>query len=137
MDNRQVCWPACEIEAYFFSEIEVRGQNAKKKKKKKTRFNTITGIADTSLITSAVITGGISTSTAFTSGIGLLVGAAFSRAGGLLSLATVIRRKSFKIFAVKQKKYDAIKDGDISPTEFHKALQEVEKYRKLKADIRD
>ena len=31
----QVCWPACEIEAYFFSEIEVRGQNAKKKKKKK------------------------------------------------------------------------------------------------------
>ena len=94
------------------------------KKKKKTRFNTITGIADTSLITSAVITGGIFTSTAFTRGIGLLVGAAFSRAGGLLSLATVIRRKSFKIFAVKQKKYDAIKDGDISPTEFHKALQE-------------
>ena len=34
MDNRQVCWPACEIEAYFFSEIEVRGQNAKKKEKK-------------------------------------------------------------------------------------------------------
>ena len=33
MDNRQVCWPACEIEAYFFSDIEVRGQNAKKKKK--------------------------------------------------------------------------------------------------------
>ena len=44
----------------------------------------MTGIVDTSLITSAVITGGISTSTAFTSGIGLLVGAVFSRAGGLL-----------------------------------------------------
>ena len=30
----------------------------------------------------------------------------------------------------------AIQDGDISPTVFHKVLQEVEKYRKLKADIR-
>ena len=29
-----------------------------------------------------------------------------------------------------------MQDGDISPTEFHKILQEVEKYRKLKADIR-
>ena len=28
-------------------------------------------------------------------------------------------------------------DGDISPTEFHKVLQEVEKYPKLKADIRN
>ena len=26
---------------------------------------------------------------------------------------------------------------DISPTEFHKVLQEVKKYRKLKADIRN
>ena len=31
----------------------------------------------------------------------------------------------------------AMQDGDISPTEFHKVLQEVEKYRKLKADIRN
>ena len=30
-----------------------------------------------------------------------------------------------------------MEDGDISPTEFHKVLQEVEKYRKLKADIRN
>ena len=29
-----------------------------------------------------------------------------------------------------------MQDGDISPTEFHKILQEVEKYRKLKANIR-
>ena len=29
-----------------------------------------------------------------------------------------------------------MQDGDISPTEFHKVLQEVEKYRKLKANIR-
>ena len=30
-----------------------------------------------------------------------------------------------------------MQDGDISPTEFHKALQEKEKYRKFKADIRN
>ena len=30
-----------------------------------------------------------------------------------------------------------MQDGDISPTEFHKVLEEVEKYRKLKADIRN
>ena len=74
----------------------------------------------------------------------------------LLSLATANARKSFKTFNVKKKKHDAIKllaqtksdsianiisqaiqDGDISPTEFHKVLQEVGKYRKLKADIRN
>ena len=31
----------------------------------------------------------------------------------------------------------AIEDGDISPAEFQKVLQVVEKYRKLKADIRN
>ena len=30
-----------------------------------------------------------------------------------------------------------MQDGDISPTEFHKVLQEVEKHHKLKADIRN
>ena len=30
-----------------------------------------------------------------------------------------------------------MQDGDISPTEFHKVLQEKEKYRKFKADIRN
>ena len=30
-----------------------------------------------------------------------------------------------------------MQDGDIFPTEFHKVLPEVEKYRKLKADIRN
>ena len=30
-----------------------------------------------------------------------------------------------------------MQDGDISPTEFQKVLQEVEKYRKLKAAIRN
>ena len=31
----------------------------------------------------------------------------------------------------------AMQDGDISPTEFHKVQQEREKYRKLNADIRN
>ena len=140
-----------EIEAYFLSEIEVREQIAKKMK----RFNTITGIVDTGLITSTVITAGISIA-AFASGVGLSVGIALSGTSLLLSLATAITQKFFKTFTVKQEKHDAIKllaqskldsitniiaqamqDRDISPTEFQKVLQEVEKYRKLKADIRN
>ena len=140
-----------ESEAYFLNEIEVRDQIAKKMK----RFNTITGIVDTGLITSMLITEGISIA-AFASGVGLPVGIALRGTSLLLSLATAITRKSFKIFTVKREKHDAIKlvaqstldsmaniisqemqDGNISPTEFLKALQEVEKYRKLKADIRN
>ena len=30
-----------------------------------------------------------------------------------------------------------MQDGDIFPNDFHKVLQEVEKYRKVKADIRN
>ena len=93
---------------------------------------------------------------AFASGVGLPVGIALSGTSLLLSLATAITRKSFKIFTVKQEKHDAIKllgqskldsitniiseamqDGDVSPTEFHKVLQELEKYRKLKPNIRN
>ena len=140
-----------EIEAFFLDEIEVREQIAKKMK----RFNTITGIVDTGLITSTVITGGISIA-AFASGVGLPVGIALSGTNLLLSLATVITRKSFKTFTVKQEKHDAIKllaqtkldnianiisqamqDGDISSIEFHIVLQKVEKYCKLKADVRN
>ena len=76
--------------------------------KKKKRFNTITGIVDTGLITSMVITGGISIA-AFSSGVGLPVGIALSGISLLLSLATVITRKSFKTFTVKQEKHDAMK----------------------------
>ena len=118
-------------------------------------FNTITGVADTSLVTSTVITGGISIA-AFASGVDLPVGIALSGTSILLSLAIVITRKSFKTFTVKQEKHDAIKlpaqskldrianiisqamqDGDISSIEFHKVLQEVEKYCKLNTDIRN
>ena len=119
------------------------------------RFNTITGIVETGLITSTMITGGISIA-AFASGVGLPVGIALSGTSLLLSLAAAITQKPFKIFTVKQEKHDAIKllsqskldsidniilqamqDGNIFPTVFHKVLQEVEKYRKRKADIRN
>ena len=93
-----------EIEAYLVDEIDARERIAKKME----RFNTITGIVDTGLITSTVITGGISIAT-FASGIGLPVGIALSGTSFLLSLATVIARKSFKTFTVKQEKHDSIK----------------------------
>ena len=140
-----------EIEAYLLNEVDVPERLAKKMK----RFNTITGIVDTGLITSTVITEEISIA-AFSSSAGLPVGIALSGTRLLLSLATGITQKSFKIFTVKQEKHNAIKllaqskldnitditlqamqDRDISPAEFDKVLQEVEKYRKLKADIRN
>ena len=93
-----------EIEAFFLNEIEVREQIAKKIK----RFNTITGIVDTGLITSAMITGEVSIA-AFASGVGLLVGIALRRTRLLLSIATAITQKSFKIFTVKQEKHDSIR----------------------------
>ena len=85
-------------------EIEVRKRNTKKIK----RFNTITGIVDTGLTTSTVITGGVSIA-AFASGVGLPVDVVLSGTSLLLSFATVITQKSFKTFTVKQVKHDAIK----------------------------
>ena len=139
-----------EIEVYFLNKIENREQIVKKVE----RFSRIRGIVETGLTTSTVITGGISIAP-FASGVGLPVGIALSGTS-LLSLATAITRKSFKIFTVKQEKHNAIKllakskldsmaniisqrmqNRDISPIEFHKVLQEVEKYLKLKADIKD
>ena len=81
-----------KIEAYLLNEIEVREQTAKKIK----RFSTITGIVDTGRITLTVITGGISIA-AFASAVGLPVGIALSGTSLLLSLATAITQKSFKI----------------------------------------
>ena len=79
-----------EIEAYFLNEIEVREKIAKKMK----RFNAITSIVDTSLITSLVITGEISVA-AFASGIGLPVGAAF---GGGWPISFPCNSHNTKIF---------------------------------------
>ena len=72
------------------------------------RINAITGIVDTGLITSTVITGGVSIA-AFSSGVGLPVSITLSGTSLLLSLATIITGKSFKTFTVKQEKHDAIK----------------------------
>ena len=126
-----------EIEAFFLDEIKVLEQIAKKMK----RFNKITGIVDTGLIPSTVITEGTSIA-AFASSVGLPVGIALSETSLLLPLATAITLRSFKIVPVKQEKRDAIKllaqtildsianiileamqDGDTSPTEFHKVLK--------------
>ena len=65
-----------EIEGYLLDEIEFCQANAKKMK----RFDTITGIVDTSLTASAVI-----------SGVGLSISIALSGTSLLLSLATVIK----------------------------------------------
>ena len=126
-----------------------------RRQKKKKRLNTIIGIADIGSVTSAVIAGGDSIP-AFASGAGLPVGAALGRLGVVISLLTVATRNISGSQTVKQGRHDAImllaqsklesiadiiskamEDGDISPTEFHKILQEREKYRKLKADIRN
>ena len=112
-----------EIEAFFLDEIETRRRDAKKKK----RINITRGI-ETGLTTSAVITGGASIP-AFPSSAGLPVCAALSGVGAFLSLLTVVTRRVSKSQKVKQR--------DISPAEFHKVLQEREKYCKLKADIRN
>ena len=69
----------------------------------------------------------------------------------LLHLANATSRETCQLFAGKQEKHNLIKlltqtklgsisdaitqiiqDGTISPTEFHKILQEMQKYRKLK-----
>ena len=140
-----------EIEAYFLDEIDTREKLAKKIK----RFSTITAVLDTGLITTTAITGGISIA-ALASGIGLPAGRSLSATSLLLSLATTIARKTINIFNTKEKKHNdirlhaqskldsisetisqAIQDKKISPTEFHKILQETVNYRKLKADIRN
>ena len=135
----------------MLDEIEARRLQSKKKN----RFNKIIGIVDTGLIKLSAITGGTSIP-AFTSSVGVPVDTALDGFGVVLSLLTIPTRKISRGLTVKQGKHDAMKllaqskldsitdiisqvvqDGDISPTEFHKVLQEVEKYRKLKADIRN
>ena len=138
-----------EIEAFFLDEIEVRERIAKKVKRYNHRHcrhrpNYINSDHWRNFHCSK------------RQCVGLLVGIALSRTSLLLSLATVVTQKFSKTFTLKQEKHNSIKllaqskldsianiisqamqDGDISSTEFHKELQEVEKYHKLKADIRN
>ena len=117
---------------------------------KKKRLNTITGIVDTGLITSAVITGGASIP-AFANSAGLPVGAGLGGLGVVLSLLTVATRKFSRSQTVMHGKHDiimilaqtrldsiadiisqAMQDENISPTEFHKVLQERKNILKLR-----
>ena len=119
-----------EIEAFFLDEIEARRREAKKKKK---RLNTIIGIVDTGLVTSAVIAGGASIPV-FARAAGFPVGAALGGLGVALFLLTVATRKFSRNQTVKQGKHDvvmllaqskldsiadiisqAMQDGDMSP----------------------
>ena len=63
-------------------------------------FNAIKGVLDTGLLTSAVITGVISTA-GLEVGAGLLLGIALSLTTLLFSLAESITLKSFKIFTMQ------------------------------------
>ena len=106
-------------------------------------------------MTSSFITAGVSIGS-FRSGTGQPIDIALSRTSLLLPLATAILGKSLKMFTVKQEKLDAIKflaqskldnianiisqtlqGRDISSIEFHKVLQDVEKYRKLAANSKN
>ena len=110
-----------EIEAFF------REQIAKKMK----RSNTITGMVDTGLITSTVITGGIFIA-AFANGVGLPVGIALSGTSLILSLATGITQKSFKILTVKQEKHDSIRMLAQSKLD---SILKLDSHRQLKTEI--
>ena len=72
------------------------------------QFNTITVIVDTGVITSTMITGGISIAS-FVSVVDLFVGIALCGTSLILSLITTITRKSSRTFTVKPEKHDAIK----------------------------
>ena len=69
--------------------------------KKVKQFDATTSIVDTGLITSTVITGGVSIA-AFVIGVGLLVGTALNGTSLLFFLAAALTRIYFKIFTVKQ-----------------------------------
>ena len=65
------------------------------------QFDTTTSIVDTGLITSTVITGGVSIA-AFVIGVGPLVGTALNGTSLLFFLAAALTQIYFKIFTVKQ-----------------------------------
>ena len=122
-----------KIEAFFLNEFEKCEQKAKKIK----QSITVLSIADASLITSTVLTGGISIA-ALASGVGLPVGIALGGVSLLFPFMTPAAQKYLKASIVVREKHDSIKvlaqgkldsianvtslamqDGDISPTEFH------------------
>ena len=138
-----------KIEAIFLDEF---GKCEQKVKKIKLSI-TILRISYTGLITSRVLTRGISIAV-LASGVGMPVAITLGGASLLFSLATPATRKYLKAYTVAREKHDSItllaqgkldsianiisqemQDGDISATEFHRILQEKEKYHKPKVDI--
>ena len=89
-----------KIEAFFLNEFEKCEQKAKKIK----QSITVLSIPDTSLITSTVLTGGISIA-ALASGVGLPVGIALGGGKPIFSLITPATRK----YLVAREKHDSIK----------------------------
>ena len=139
-----------KVEAYFLDQISKREILAKKLQCLATTSNA----AGTRLISTAVITGSHSIP-AFASGWALPIGVYLSDTGILLPLANATSQKSSQLFAAKQEKHNlirllaqtkldsfsdaisqSIQDENISPAEFHKTLQKMEKYYKLKEEIR-
>ena len=86
------------------SEIEKREQLAKKFK----RYGTTTRLVDTLLVGTSVITGGGSIASLST-GIGLPMSIALASITLVLSLSTVVTRKTIKIVDIKSKKHDQIR----------------------------
>ena len=91
-----------EIEAYLLAEIEVLERLVKKMKQ-----NKIAIVLATGLKTSTVITEGASIAAfPFSTGLPVEIGSRGTRI--FFSVATVITRKNFKIFTIKQEKDDVI-----------------------------
>ena len=139
-----------EVEVFLRAEISEREKLYKKFK----RHATTTQILDHTLITATVITGSGSIVTLCT-GVGLPASIALASVSLILSLTTVITRKTSKLYDTKAKKHDkitvlaqtkldsvhdtvskAINDGHISPEEFQRVIHEKQRYLLLKQGIR-
>ena len=127
-----------EIEAYLLEDIEVRERIAKKMK----QFNTITAIVDRINYIYGDHWRNFYCSIRQWCWIGRWHFLKWDQATSFSCNCTVKQEKHDSIKLLAQRKLDSIaniisqsmQDRDISPTEFRKVLQEVEKYRKLKAD---
>ena len=119
------------------------------------RLATLSNDAGTELVATAVITGGLPILT-FVSDWTLPKSVGLLSMSILLPLANTLSRESSKLFPVKQEKHNlirlivqtkleticdaishAMQDRSISLAEFYKVTQDLEKYRKRKADTRN
>jgi len=139
-----------ELEKFLRDEALEREQLGKKFK----RYSTSTRLVDTLLVATTVITGSGSIA-AMSTGVGIPLSAALAGISLLLTMGTTATRKTVKRLDNKVKKHEqirllaeskldsisdavshAIQDGDISPEEYRRILQEIEHYRLMKQQIR-